>query len=75
MSYNELFSIWAAENMDPPDYRELSSGWVGRARKEHICAHCKKPIAVDTPYFRHAFIEEGEFCFERSHSSNGACLQ
>ena len=50
-----------------PDFRLLSET-QHISRKERVCRYCKRPIPAGTPYWRAAFLEDGEFKSTVAHS-------
>lgn len=63
--------------IDAEDYIDVVkiSDWRAvRARKQHSCSHCGKPILPGSVYFRQAWKIEGDMVVTQSHDPVGECV-
>lgn len=47
--------------------------YTPRAKKEHVCDLCKKPILVGVVYSRHVWLEDGKIQQSKRHLF-GSCI-
>lgn len=45
-----------------------------RAIREYVCADCKGPISPGQTYINTAYIQDGKFAYDRSHTGWGWCI-